>query len=307
MMPDRPPIQEPTGESFAVAVIPDTQRYSERNPAAFEVQTRWLAQHREEENIAFVFHEGDVVNAPEPEQFERADRALTHLAENDVPYLLAIGNHDYDNFAERSADTFEEFFPTSRFADRPWWGDSFDGTAYNAYVRFKTLGDEYIALTLEPFPREAVVDWAEEVLETHSDHTGLLLTHGYLYRDGTPIDAGDKWDRTAYEVSGHNGDRLWERFISRQPNLRAVFSGHVLTNGSGGTLSTDENDFGERVHQLLTNYQSIGDGGRGYLRLVRFFPAADAITIETYSPLLKRYHEDAAHHFRIGDAFGPGV
>lgn len=297
------PVQRPDGPSFTVAVLPDTQHYSEQNPAAFEIQTRWIADQQDAENIAFVLHEGDVVNAPVPEQLERADRALAHLEENDVPYLLAMGNHDHDEITDRDASTFEEYFPESRFSDRSWWGDSYDGTAYNAYALFEALGESYLALTLELFPREAVVEWAEEVFASHPDRTGLLVTHGYLYNDGTPIDTGDKWDCTVYNLSGHNGDELWDRFISQQANLRGVFSGHVLTGGDGGPLLTRTNDHGMPVHQLLTNYQGHEDGGRGYLRLVRFYPMADAITVETYSPLLGEYHEDSTHHYHIDNAF----
>jgi broad specificity phosphatase PhoE len=302
-MAETPPVDRPDAPQFTVAALPDTQCYTQRNPAAFEIQTRWLADHREAENLAFVVHEGDVVDAPEPEQFDRAERALDHL-DGEVPYLLTTGNHDYDDIAERRADTFEGRFPVSRFSDRPWWGGSYDGTAYNAYATFEALGEGYLVLALEPFPREAVVAWAEDVLADHPDREALLVTHGYLYRDGTPVDADDNWNRTVYDLAGHNGDELWERFVGRQPTLRAVFSGHILCQGEGGALLTRDAEHGEPVHQILTNYQDLDDGGRGYLRLVRFYPAADAITVETYSPLLNEYHDDPSRHHRIDGAFG---
>lgn len=301
-MPETAPVQRPNGPSFTIGVLPDTQRYAERNPAAFELQTRWLADQWNDGDLAFVVHEGDVVDSPEREQLERADRALTHLDDNDVPYLLTVGNHDYDEISERDASSFEEVFPESRFSDRPWWGGSFDGTAYNAWARFEALGDPYLVVALEPFPREAVVEWAEDVLASHPDHTAFLVTHGYLYRDGTPIDADDNWDRTVYDLEGHNGDELWDRFVRRQSNLRGVFSGHVLCDGAGGALRSSTNDHGNPVHQLLTNYQDCVDGGRGYLRLVRVFPEDDVVTVESFSPLLGTYHDDESHHARIDDA-----
>jgi broad specificity phosphatase PhoE len=303
MTTETPPVDRPDAPQFTVAALPDTQHYSAGNPAAFEIQTRWLAERRDAENVAFVVHEGDVVNTPDPEQFERAERAIGHLEDDDVPFLLATGNHDHDDISTRDASTFEEYFPEARFSDRPWWGDSYDGTAYNAYASFEALGEPYLVLSLEPFPREAVVEWAEEVLAAHPDRRALVVTHGYLYRDGTPMDTDDHWDRTVYDLAGHNGDELWDRFLDREANLQAVFCGHVLCDGAGGAVGTRTNDHGTPVHGLLTNYQDLEDGGRGYLRLVRFFPAADAITVETYSPLLGGYHEDPAHHYRIDDAF----
>ena len=35
-----PPIERPDAPEFTVAILPDTQRHSEWNPAAFEIQTR---------------------------------------------------------------------------------------------------------------------------------------------------------------------------------------------------------------------------------------------------------------------------
>lgn len=301
-----PAVSQPDVPHFTIAVLPDTQYYSERNPAAFERQTRWLADQWDEGAVDFVVHEGDVVDSPKPDQLRRADRAFRHLEEHDVPYLLTIGNHDYDDISSRDADTFEEFFPVSRFEDAPYWEDSYDGTAYNAYGGFEALGNRYLILALEPFPRESVVEWARDVLSSHSYHRALMVTHAYLYNDGTPIDSGDRWDRTVYDVSGHNGDQLWESFISQKSSLLAVFSGHVLCDGTGGTVQMRTDTCGNPVTQVLTNYQDLEDGGRGFLRLVRFFPAADSITIESYSPLLDAYHPDPAHHIRIDGALGNG-
>ncbi len=83
-----------------------------------------------------------------------------------------------------------------------------------------------------------------------------------------------------------------------------MFSGRVLCEGAGGAYRTDVNDDCRQVYQLLTNYQDEVDGGREYLQLRRFFPTVDAITVETYSPLLNAYHPDESHHLRINGTFG---
>jgi len=303
-MAESSPVRRPDGSQFTVVALPDTQHYARAHPEIFEAQTRWIAAQRDAENVAFVVHEGDLVAEPVPEQLDRADRAMGVLDENDVPYLLAIGNHDYDDVADRDADSFERYFPASRFADRPWCGDSYDGTAYNAFARFEALGEQYLVMVLELFPREEVLSWAEEVLAAHPDREALFATHGYLYRDGTPIDTGDEWDRTTYDVTGHNGDELWERFLARQRTVRVVLCGHVIFEDRAAVARRTDLDAGGRpVHQLLANYQDIDEGGKGYLRLLRFYPDANALTVETYSPYLERYHPDPDHHFRIDDAF----
>ncbi len=60
MGPDRKP--------FTLVVLPDTQHYADRGaatgqeiPDLFTNQTRWIVDNREEENIVFVLHAGDIV------------------------------------------------------------------------------------------------------------------------------------------------------------------------------------------------------------------------------------------------------
>lgn len=215
---------------------------------------------------------------------------------------MAIGNHDYDDVCERKSTTFDEYVPQSRFSDRFWWDGAYDETAHNTYATFEALGEAHIVVTLELFPRDEVVDWVTDVFSEHPDHRALLLTHGYLYYDGTPIDDEDQWDRTGYDLSGNNGDELWEGLVSRHENLVAVFCGHALCE-DGPARRTTCKRHGNRVHQFLTNYQTLDDGGRGYLRLVRFYPTENVITAETYSPYLEEFHCDPDHHVRIDDAF----
>ena len=44
-----------------------------------------------------------------------------------------------------------------------------------------------------------------------------------------------------------------------------VFSGHVLNDGQGRRVS--EGDYGNKVYQMLSNYQMQTNGGNGFLRL----------------------------------------
>ena len=43
-------------------LLPDTQRYSQNFPATFRNQARWIVDNKQRRNIAFVLHEGDIVN-----------------------------------------------------------------------------------------------------------------------------------------------------------------------------------------------------------------------------------------------------
>ena len=49
-------------DHFTIAVLPDTQYYSETYPAIFDDQTQWIADHAKAENIVFVSQLGDLVD-----------------------------------------------------------------------------------------------------------------------------------------------------------------------------------------------------------------------------------------------------
>ena len=80
-----------------IVMLPDTQFYSEKNPEIFHDQTRWIAEHIDEENIRFVTHVGDVVQNYDQVEAEwvAADAAMDRL-NGLLPWGVAIGNHDYD-------------------------------------------------------------------------------------------------------------------------------------------------------------------------------------------------------------------
>src|SRR5688572_8408218 len=83
---------------FTVAVLPDTQFYSESFPATFHAQTQWIVDHAATNNIKFVTHLGDVTqNGGALIEWWRADAAMDRLDTlPSLPYSVAIGNHDYD-------------------------------------------------------------------------------------------------------------------------------------------------------------------------------------------------------------------
>jgi hypothetical protein len=296
------PLEYPDPPYYTIAVLPDTQRYSQDYPCIFKAQIEWIAENSDDEEIELVVHVGDVVNEAVDAQFERADGILQALEKAELPYLVAIGNHDYDRVSERGATTFDRYFPRPRFTESSWWGGAYDDTSHNVFGYFDVGEEKYLIFVLELFPRDEVIEWATEVLCSHTDHPAVIVTHAYLYRDGTPIDMDDQWDRTHYGLPGNNGDELREKLIVRNSNVLVVLCGHVPSEGNSVWTTTRHTD-GSPVHQVLSNYQSHEKGGQGYLRLMRFFPSSDVITVETYSPHLDRHYDESSHHFLIDGAF----
>src|SRR5947209_4746228 len=85
------------GTDFSVIVLPDTQNYSQYYPQIFAAQTQWIAAQRDALNIQLVIGVGDIVNDGSSDaQWQNADAAVRTLDQAGIPYVMAIGNHDYD-------------------------------------------------------------------------------------------------------------------------------------------------------------------------------------------------------------------
>src|ERR1051326_1459776 len=115
--PAPPPLDE-----FTIVALPDTQFYSSLNPPIFAAQTQWIANHVQDQNIQLVVGLGDIVDGGgDLTQWQNADAAV-RLLSGKVPYMMAIGNHDYDqnNPAGRTASTknFNSFFGPARSEER---------------------------------------------------------------------------------------------------------------------------------------------------------------------------------------------
>lgn len=304
--PALPPLPFVTGSS-TLAVLPDTQFYSIHFPWIFERQTEWIVDHREERDIRFVLHLGDITETGGEEQWRVAASAL-HRLDGHVPYALAVGNHDYDGGAEaRTRDNrLSEFFPVRGFRQFPTFGGTYNaGVMDNSFHLFSAGGREWVAVVLEWGPRRDVVEWADKVLRVYADRTAIIVTHAYMFNDGTRQDHNvpdHSWNPHDYPTADlpggvHDGQQLWEALVRKHGNVAFVLSGHVL--GDGAALLSSEGDEGNTVHQMLSNYQMMADGGQGYLRLLELLPDGRTVHVKTYSPVLDDYLTGSEQQFKL--------
>ena len=291
----------PTAGEFSIAFLPDTQRYSQLFPELFRAQTRWIAENQARYHIRAVLHAGDVVHRNEPEHWANADTAIRLLDDAEVPYLLAIGNHDYDTKADadRLATAFNAVFPTSRYTGHAWWQGGFFETGHseNAYCLLPGPSRDYLLLNLEFGPRQAVIDWAHDLLAAHAGRRAILLTHSFLYIDGTRVTDGHRHNPKGYKLgpTAHDGEDLWAKLVSRHDNLHLVLSGHHV----GGHIAyrCDRSQGGTAVHQLFANWQQADNGGNGWMQLLTFAP--HEARVQTFSPTLGQVQADAAGKFSM--------
>lgn len=283
---------------FTIVVLPDTQNYSQTYPQIFDSQTQWVANNAAAQNIKLVIGEGDIVNvSTDPTQWANAAHSIGILDQAGIPYTSTIGNHDYDERppVNRQATIFNQYFGPSRYAGKPYYGASNfpSGSDENFYQTFTWGSKTYLILALEFVPRSSAVAWAKTILSANTDKEVIVVTHSYLYSDGTTVDQCD----TADMVGDNNGALLWAKLISQYPNISVVLSGHITNKFSARRSDVGVN--GNFVHQIFANWQAWTNGGNGYLRIMKFSPSKNTISVQSYSPFTGLFLTDSANQFTL--------
>jgi 3',5'-cyclic AMP phosphodiesterase CpdA len=310
----------PAGAVTLIA-LPDTQYYASCRSPHLARQAEWILAQAAARNIRAVIQLGDLTDHNTPAEWEFVQSALAPVSEV-VPLALATGNHDHGEggaaklrgsllpryFGKLGARTSEALTETK-----------VPGDPENAYYRVKlpkvTLG----LLVLEWGPRASSVAWANRVLEKYPADRVIFATHAYLYHDATRYDwkakgASQEWNPIAYRTldtpatpsaagdpaapneAVYDGEMLWNDLLKRHRGVFLTLSGHVLDDGTA--VLTSQGSAGNRVHQVLANYQMLNEGGLGYLRLLELFPDGKTLRMKTYSPSLSRFATGNDH---VGD------
>ncbi len=270
---------------FAIAVIPDTQYYSENIAwfPTFLAQTQAIVAARQAEGVVFVTHVGDIVDngSAFSAEWARADQAMDIIS--NVPgfaYSAACGNHDYDTVSNKAsgASAYIQWFGPSRYVGEPWYhASSPDGTSHAQ--RFIAGGQELLHIALEWRADDDAIEWAQAVMAQCPRLPTIVSTHEYLstgnpanYTTGgaTPDAAGD-----------NSAAQVRAKVVEPYGQVFMVLCGHIHGNGR----RTGTNAFGGVVHEVLQDFQADPEGGNGWFRVVKFRPAQDLVEFDTRSPV----------------------
>ena len=299
-----------TAKPFTIAVLPDTQFYADTRLKLsskwgngdlrryFSEQTRWVRDNRERLNIAFLVHEGDIVQADAPEEWAIAKEAMSML-DGKVPYSMCLGNHDMGfekadnkyggNIAVNRTTQFNKYFPREEFSKRREFGGTFDPDRHdNSWYHFEAAGLKFLIIALEYNPRDEVLEWANRIASKRPDHRVIVLTHAYLLPNG-------KRSTNKLKLKGNNGEQMWQKFVRKHRNIFMVLCGHHC----GEAALTTTGDHGNQVHQILSDYQHLNNGGESWLRYMVFQPKANRISIYTYNPALDKFKKGPSSRFDL--------
>lgn len=312
---DKDAVEPVTDYEYAFAVVGDTQTMCEKDPEAMESIYDWLLANKDAQKIEYVIGLGDITDDSTDIEWERANAYISKL-NGKIPYVLTRGNHDdwddfnrhlHNGFYETTVDgmmvsgDIELTDPTqpglitgklpdgstglvTREEDVPE-GGTVKGDLTNSYRYFSIQGTDYLIMTLDFAPSAATLKWANSVIEAHPNHKVIAITHAYMYRDGTTIDAGDCYPPSYYSgyKDAQNGDDMWEKCFSKHENVMMVLSGHdpwqhvVYRQDKGTNCNT--------VTQMLIDaqYVDLNNGSTGMVAMFYFSNDGNTLTVRYYS------------------------
>ncbi len=281
------------------------QFYSRWYPQIFSAETAWIANNAAAQNIKLVIGLGDNVDGGgETVQWQNADSAVRAL-DGHVPYMMAIGNHDYDKNdpAARTPHTvnFNKYFGPGRYSGQAWYGGNYPaGSNENFYGTFEFNGQKYLVLVLEVFPRDVTLVWADGVLKANADKDVILVTHSYMSDNNNQrVQPGGPTSAMYFGCDADNdGEELWNKFVKNYKNIVMVVSGHIA-DGNGVGTRVDRGVNGNLVSQMLSDYQGYPNGGNGYVRILTIDLDNNQLMVKTFSPYLNQSMTDSNNQFTL--------
>ena len=297
--------------STSLIVFGDTQTYTQFaiNQPILDMMAEWVVANRNKLNIKGLLCTGDLVqyNGILTERPHISDQTNTQMWKaikrsfskfnNLIPYIVTTGNHDYGyKWSETEQTYFSQYFDAS---DSRLNREMLIATAPNRAgihtlensVHLLNIGgkwDKILVITLEFKPREEILIWAKSILDKkeYAQTRAIVLTHHFLNNDATIS------KREGYKMSGVCPQEIWDKLISKCPNVVMTLSGHVTSTSfeKSSVCNTFTNDAGGKVFSMMFNPQKLGggytgNGGDGWIRILELLPDGETVKASTYSPL----------------------
>ena len=285
--------------AYSFAVVGDTQFLCQKYPDKMLSLYDWIVDNKDQKKIAQVIGLGDITEgvwdvSNSDVEWTTALNAISKL-DGVIPYSLVRGNHDQAAF-------FERYFANENYMSQ-FDGFMNEGDLANSYKLFTIGSTKYMLLTLDYGASDDVLLWANDLVAKHPDHKVIVTTHAYLYNDGTTLSMGDTAlpsdhsDADSSPLKIYNdGQQIWEKFVSKHPNILLVLSGHdpcdnVVTLQSVG-------DHGNVVTQMLIDPQTMDleMGGVGMVCMLYFSADGSQMEVEWYST-------DKEQHYKYMNQF----
>ena len=285
---------------YSFAVVGDTQWLSRYSPAKMEKIYDWILENKDSKKISYVFGLGDITDAwntsDKENEWIRAHQYISKL-DGVIPYSLVRGNHDESKY-------FLKYFANEAYMSQ-FDGFMVEGDIRNFYKAF-TIGEtDYLLIGLDYGAADAMLDWANEVVVSHPDHRVIVTTHAYHGFDGGHLNpdnvsssgnitTSSDVDTSVGEPSRgyNNGQQIWEKFVSKHPNIFLVLSGHTPMEDI--FVLESEGVHGNTVTQILVDPQWMDPqkNGVGMVAMLYFSKDGRQMEVEWISTDTGKYYKD---------------
>ena len=288
--------------AYSFAVVGDTQWLSKYTPEKMEGIYDWILANQDSKKIAHVFGLGDITEdwntAGKETEWVRAQQYISKL-NGVIPYSLIRGNHDETKY-------FNKYFATEEYMSQFNGYFMAEGDIRNSYKLFTVGSTDYLFITLDYGASDEVLAWANEVVLAHPDHRVIVTTHGYQGFDGNQLSSkntpstGNITASTDVDTSVgnnnrgyNNGEQIWDKFISKHPNIFLVMSGHTPMEDI--FLLQTEGNHGNVVNQMLIDPQWMDPqkGGVGMVCMLYFSADGSQMGVEWISTDTGKYYKES--------------
>lgn len=295
-------VDESFGNYSTFVFIPDTQYFNQsQGDEGMATISNWILENKESENIVGVMGLGDITNDNSTTQWQNAATAYSSL-KGAVPYVFVAGNHDYgtgitneDGTISRNSANYNTYFPYDDWA--PYMSGFYEeGKIDNMYYLLDDVnGEKYMMLGLEFQPRDAVLEWASELVEEYSDYKVIVTTHGYQnynHTNNENVYISSNSYQSQFGTDTNVGSEMWDKFVSRHENIQAVVCGHVNQEDVHYTTNTGVN--GNSVVEIIANAQYTDTLMRmsGTILIMRISEDGTKANLNYYSPFHNHYNKD---------------
>ena len=264
--------------AYSIVFLPDTQYAAERYPDAFTSIYDYLIENKDSKNIKYVVSLGDMTNANETAQWEFV-KEQTNRLNGIIPYTVLRGNHDNANSLNAAFGTSDAYYYNYVKENGGFMNEN---SVTNTYHLFEVGNTKYIILALDYHPSDAVLDWANTILDQYSNRLAIITTHSYL---DSNLSRGDELNST----TSNSGEDMWNDLVKKHANVIMVVGGHISDDNV--LYRKDLGDNGNAVYQFLMDTQLIDAycNGVGVIAIMNFTEDGEAISIEYYSTYREMY------------------
>ena len=275
--------------AYSFVAVGDTQIVCESYPEHMATLYDWIVDNVESKKIAHVFGLGDITNHTTNAEWQVAKQEIAKL-DGVVPYSLIRGNHDKSN-------AFNKVFGTDTYKSQ-FAGFYEDGKLENSWRTFSVADVDYLFITMDYGPSDAILNWAGEIIKAHPHHRVIISTHAYMTRGGvrlTPaVSTVSPNQKNLTDGSTNNGQQMWNKLFSKYENIFMVLSGHVSTENV--ELSMAEGVHGNTVYQFLIDPQGLDAtiGAMGMVAILYFSEDGRTVTVEQYSTVRQKYYRSTS-------------